>query len=743
MRKILVTLLMMVVLSCTPLCVRAAETSLDDFAYTPDEAAGTVLLEGYRGTARSVTVAGSYWVDGQLCRTVLDASSVFRGNGAITSVTLLEGVMFSEDSMGYLFADCSALTQVSLAEGVGQGVVDMSYLFYNCTALTALDLSGLRTERVTALDGMFCNCTALRELTGYENWDTGAAASMYMMFSRTSALDRVDLRGWDLDQVENTGWCFQACGASEILLPENLAVISAGFFNHAAAWSGTVFTVPAGVRRIGYGHTFYDFGTAAFTAFAVSPENPYFKAVDGVLYSADGTELLAVPRGKVFAQGVFEIPEGVTFLGELSFSRNPTVRTLLLPNSLEVIQYVPPNDRRYILYEDTGNLNGGNSLSIALYRFVSVTQYAVKEDNPRYRSVDGILYTKAMDQVVAIPTCYDRDVIIPEGVTDWNREAMWNTGTQWVDALMTGSAVCIPASLTRIAEDQLEKLNRLAGMGFRLTVAEENPAYRVDETGALVEKPQLSQAQITLEPEVFVYDGTAHTPAPTVRLGGGTLIPGTDYALTYENNQNAGEASLTLTGLGIYGGTVRLTFRIERAPAPAVTAPEGCVGIYGQTLSRVELPAGFSWVDDSQSLGEAGVKQFAAVYTCGDPNYEPSRDIPVTVTVRAKELTPEVRGLDARYPYTGDGVLPQLQLLDGEALIPETEYTLEFSDNIQPGTATVTVCDVPGGNYTLSGSYTFTITAPEKTPSYWLALPIVLLPVTVTVLLYRRHKKKK
>lgn len=40
--------------------------------------------------------------------------------------------------------------------------------------------------------------------------------------------------------------------------------------------------------------------------------NTNYKAVDGILYSSDGKEMLAVPRNKAFENGVYEIPEGVT-----------------------------------------------------------------------------------------------------------------------------------------------------------------------------------------------------------------------------------------------------------------------------------------------------------------------------------------------------------------------------------------------------------------------------------------------
>ena len=41
-----------------------------------------------------------------------------------------------------------------------------------------------------------------------------------------------------------------------------------------------------------------------------------------------------------------------------------------------------------------------------------------------------------------------------------------------------------------------------------------------------------------------------------------TLVEGTDYELSYSNNVEVGTATVTITGKGVYGGTVKKTFRI-------------------------------------------------------------------------------------------------------------------------------------------------------------------------------------
>ncbi len=63
----------------------------------------------------------------------------------------------------------------------------------------------------------------------------------------------------------------------------------------------------------------------------------------------------------------------------------------------------------------------------------------------------------------------------------------------------------------------------------------------------------------------YTYDGTAKTPSVAVTSSGLTLTQGTDYTVSYSNNQNAGTATATITGTGNYTGSVTRTFTISKA----------------------------------------------------------------------------------------------------------------------------------------------------------------------------------
>jgi len=76
---------------------------------------------------------------------------------------------------------------------------------------------------------------------------------------------------------------------------------------------------------------------------------------------------------------------------------------------------------------------------------------------------------------------------------------------------------------------------------------------------------------ITFVDKSFVYNGTTQKPKiiVTAKDANGkdiTLKEGTDYKLSYKNSKNAGTATVIVTGIGEYTGTVEENFIIEPAP---------------------------------------------------------------------------------------------------------------------------------------------------------------------------------
>lgn len=103
------------------------------------------------------------------------------------------------------------------------------------------------------------------------------------------------------------------------------------------------------------------------------------------------------------------------------------------------------------------------------------------------------------------------------------------------------------------------------------------------------------------------YDGTAKTPAVTAKDGTKTLVQGTDYTVTYENNVNAGTGKAIVKGIGTYAGEKTLEFKIKGTASKVITGYT--------TYTRYTNSVAFN-LNARISTNEAGV---TFKYTSDDP----------------------------------------------------------------------------------------------------------------------------
>ena len=82
----------------------------------------------------------------------------------------------------------------------------------------------------------------------------------------------------------------------------------------------------------------------------------------------------------------------------------------------------------------------------------------------------------------------------------------------------------------------------------------------------------------------------------------------------------------------------------------------------------------------------------------GTGNYTGTATVEWKIT--PKTVTPTMKV--ASCTYTGDALEPAVTLKDGDAVIPEGEYTAEYSNNTNAGTGRVAIKDVEGGNYIIT-----------------------------------------
>ena len=132
-----------------------------------------------------------------------------------------------------------------------------------------------------------------------------------------------------------------------------------------------------------------------------------------------------------------------------------------------------------------------------------------------------------------------------------------------------------------------------------------------------IAKATYDMSGITFADDRVTYDGEVHSLAISGDLPAGVSV-------TYAGNDktNAGEYTVTATFAGdsanynaIPDMTAMLT--IDKA-MPVYTTPENLTICVEHTLADVILPEGWTWEDGTLSIGEAGEKQFKAIFTPED-----------------------------------------------------------------------------------------------------------------------------
>lgn len=105
------------------------------------------------------------------------------------------------------------------------------------------------------------------------------------------------------------------------------------------------------------------------------------------------------------------------------------------------------------------------------------------------------------------------------------------------------------------------KLRRMASFCMTVVLLLSSVVW-APAAGAEGETISLAEADIQIT-EVCYYDGSRKKPDMTVAVQGNTLQERVDYSVSYEDNLDAGTATLTVTGIGKYGGTQTKTFTIH------------------------------------------------------------------------------------------------------------------------------------------------------------------------------------
>ncbi len=401
--------------------------------------------------------------------------------GLTACAMLLSGVPLLPE----LAADYSitASAEDTYTEGTYDVLIYQNYGEY--IVITGCDSSAVDVEIPGEIDGVpvtsiggaaFDDCTNLTSViipdsvTSIGGW----------AFSWCTSLISVSIPG----SVTSIGeWAFYQCKSlTSVTIPDSVTTIRYLAFYYCT--SLTSVTIPDSVTTIG-GGAFG--GCTSLTEINVTDGNTSYMDIDGVLYNADCTELVAYPAGRGTAYSIPDgvtsiglyafsgctnltsvtIPDSVTSIGEWAFSRCTNLTSVTIPDSVTSIQYgafsgctnltsvTIPDSVTSIGYSAFYSCESLTSVTIpdsvttiedgAFGGCTSLTEINVTDGNTSYMDIDGVLYNADCTELVAYPAGRGTDYSIPDGVTSIGQCAF--------SGCTNLTSVTIPDGVTSIGQD--------------------------------------------------------------------------------------------------------------------------------------------------------------------------------------------------------------------------------------------------------------------------------------------------
>lgn len=324
----------------------------------------------------------------------------------------------------YCYRDCVAVIKVLFYGDVkteytqnvqrGAATLEFSMPFLPCKQYYDIEITFVSslTDMIEycSVDGEFCTAPDVAQTDGDYEYSviqihgvTGADIYRYTGEDSDVVIPET-LGGYKVISVSDSAFVYGKRKIEKITLPSTLMRID--YFAFLGLDVQSIF-IPASVEIIEEGA----FSDCWLADIYVAPENENYCVKDNVLYTKDMTELICYAIQKPDSE--FEIPEGVTKIGNAAFTGCRNLKSIKIPDSVTVI-----NSEAFISSGIEDFYISQYVKHIGKYAFLSgiTKNIFVNENNPNYSDKDGIYFDKSGKTLIWYPcgrneSCYE----IPEG----------------------------------------------------------------------------------------------------------------------------------------------------------------------------------------------------------------------------------------------------------------------------------------------------------------------------------------
>ncbi len=462
------------------------------------------------------------------------------------------------------FWDCSSMTSLEIPASV----TTMEY--YKNTGVVVVD--EMRLNIFSGCD----NLESIKVAEGNEYYDSRGKCNAIIATKRNLLLagcknTKIPASVAIIDDV-----AFRGCtGLTSVEIPEGVTEVRAGAFIECSSLTSII--IPKSLTKISYAFKGIFEDCSSLESIKVAEGNAVYDSREGcnALIETESNTLLAGCKNT-------KIPTSVTGIGKRAFFGCSGLTGIEIPASVATV--------------------GGASFSGCS----SLESIKVAEGNAVYDSREGCNALIETESNTLLAGC--KNTKIPTSVTGIGKRAFFGcsgltgieipTNVTFIDRYaffdcsgLTG--IKIPASVTSISASAFSgcsenliiygvsgsEAERYAASNGIMFKEVDMPSQGGDvpsqdgdvpsqggNTPVVPKAEDISQAAITLEKTSYTYDGKPKTPSVTVSFGAKTLVPHTDYTVSYHNNTKVGTANVTVTGKGNYTGSKSVTFAIVKAP---------------------------------------------------------------------------------------------------------------------------------------------------------------------------------
>ena len=619
-------------------------------------------------------------------------SFMFYGCSSLASLDVSGWDTSRVANMSRMFEGCSRLVSLDVSGWDTSCVTDMGYMFQGCSSLASLDVSGWDVSRVADMSRMFSGCSSLTSLDA-SNWDTSCVTDMASMFSGCSSLVSLDLSSWDASNVGGMEGMFYACLRLEqiavgggfdlcrVTVDPSLVEGWTGKWVNQAGNAFPMAAIPSGTKdvyraQIALCNDMFevDCSDSPYTGSEITKEIRSSKLQEGVDYEVSYSDNVSAGTASISICGIGRA------VGTLHYEFNITKKspTFDAPAPLDATYGQKLADlmlREGFSWQDAGDTDVGDPGEheyLAMYTPSDESEYEVVRDVPVkvrvFRDIDASMFSVDAAGLVYDGSAHEPAVssaVVPEG--SYSVGYRDNVSAGEAAAVVSGEGFyrgsCeLEFAIAKATPDYEAPAPVEAAYGQRLSDAalpegfswQDDPSTSVGDAGeheflatftpgdaanyeVVRDVPvkvrvtrDIDASMFSVDAAGLVYDGSAHEPAVS-----SAVVPEGSYSVGYRDNVSAGEAAAVVSGEGFYRGSCELEFAIAKAK-PDYEAPAPVEAAYGQRLSGVALPKGFSWQDGDIVVDWYGKKTLFVRFTPNDQaNYNSIDGIPVDVVVRS------------------------------------------------------------------------------------------------------------